>query len=152
VHQDALHSGMALGALDSMGLAALERSYRDTVAALDERERILLVAEAGSELVGMAQLAFSRATNADHRAEVQRVGVASEARGRGVGRRLMVAVEDAALEHGLSLLWLTTHDGTDACVFYEAVGYTKLGVMPNYSRRPNGTLWPGAFYFKDLSA
>ena len=152
MHQDALHSGMALGALDSMGLAALERSYRDTVAVLDERERILLVAEEGSELVGMAQLAFSRATNADHRAEVQQVGVASAARGRGVGRRLMVAVEDAALEHGLSLLWLTTHDGTDACVFYEAVGYTKLGVMPNYSRRPNGTLWPGAFYFKDLSA
>ena len=82
MHQDALHSGMALGALDSMGRAALERSYRDTVAALDERERILLVAETGSELVGMAQLAFSRATNADHRAEVQRVGVASKARGR----------------------------------------------------------------------
>ena len=152
MHQDALHSGMALGALDSMALAALERSYRDTVAALDERGRILLVAEAGNELVGMAQLAFSRATNADHRAEVQRVGVASDARGRGVGRRLMVAVEEAALGHGLSLLWLTTHDGTDACVFYEAVGYTKLGAMPNYSRRPDGTLWPGAFYFKDLSA
>jgi hypothetical protein len=37
-------------------------------------------------------------------------------------------------------------------VFYEGIGYTKLGVMPNYSRRPDGTLWPGAFYFKDLSA
>jgi acetyltransferase len=49
-------------------------------------------------------------------------------------------------------LWLTTHDGTDACAFYEAIGYTKLGVMPEYSRRPDGTLWPGAFYFKVLSA
>jgi acetyltransferase len=100
----------------------------------------------------MAQLAFSRETNADHRAEVQRVGVALRARGRGVGRRLMAAVEEAALEHGLKLLWLTTHDGTDACFFYEALGYTKFGVMPNYSRRPDGTLWAGAFYFKDLSA
>ena len=41
---------------------------------------------------------------------------------------------------------------TDACAFYEAIGYTKLGVMPDYSRRPDGTLWPGAFYFKVLSA
>jgi acetyltransferase len=64
----------------------------------------------------------------------------------------MAALEAAALESRLTLLWLTTHDGTDACAFYEAIGYTKLGVMPEYSRRPDGTLWPGAFYFKVLSA
>jgi acetyltransferase len=64
----------------------------------------------------------------------------------------MAAVEEVARDHRIMLLWLTTHDATDACVFYEAIGYTKLGVMPNYSRRPDGTLWPGAFYFKDLSA
>ena len=29
---------------------------------------------------------------------------------------------------------------------------TKLGAMPNYSRRPDGELWPGAFYFKELTA
>jgi acetyltransferase len=143
---------MALGALDSMGHSALTRAYRETVAALDDHDRILLVAEEGSEVLGMAQLAFSRATNADHRAEVQRVGVASNARGRGIGRQLMAAVEAAARDRGRTLLWLTTHDGSDACLFYEAVGYTKLGVMPNYSRRPDGTLWPGAYYFKELSA
>ena len=73
-------------------------------------------------------------------------------RGRGTGRQLMAALEAAALESRLTLLWLTTHDGTEACAFYEAIGYTKLGVMPEYSRRPDGTLWPGAFYFKVLSA
>lgn len=143
---------MALGALAALGEAALERSYRKTLAALDDRDRLVLVAEQGDEIVGMAQLALSGATNADHRAEVQRVGVAAGARGRGVGRGLMAAVEDAARGHGITLLWLTTHDGTDACAFYEAIGYTKLGVMPNYSRRPDGTLWPGAFYFKELPA
>jgi ribosomal protein S18 acetylase RimI-like enzyme len=143
---------MALGALDSLGRGVLERSYRDVVAALDERERVLLVAEEGGEILGMAQLAFSGATNADHRAEVQRVGVATEARDRGIGRQLMAAVEETALERGVTLLWLTTHEGTDACVFYEAIGYTRMGTMPNYSRRPDGKLWPGAFYFKELSA
>jgi acetyltransferase len=142
---------MALGALDSMGRGVLERSYRDLVGALDERERLLLVAEEEGEILGMAQLVFSGATNADHRAEVQRVGVASEARRRGIGRQLMAVLEEMAHEGGIRLLWLTTHEGSDACVFYEAIGYTKLGVMPNYSRRPDGTLWPGAFYFRELT-
>jgi acetyltransferase len=149
---DALKSGMALGALDSLGRSVLERWYRDIVAALGNRDRLLLVAEEDGEILGMAQLVFSGATNADHRAEVQRVGVATAARGRGVGRLLMTAVEEAAVEHRVSLLWLTTHDDTDACGFYEAVGYTRMGTMPNYSRRPDGTLWPGAFYFKVLAA
>ncbi len=143
---------MALGALDTMGRGALERWYHGVVAGLDDRDRLLVVAEEGDQLVGMVQLVFSGATNAEHRAEVQRVGVAADARGRGIGGGLMAAVEDVARDHRITLLWLTTHDATDACVFYEAIGYTKLGVMPNYSRRPDGTLWPGAFYFKDLSA
>jgi len=143
---------MALGALASMGRSVLERSYRDVVAGLDERERLLLVGEEEGEVVGMAQVVFSGATNADHRAEVQRVGVATEVRGRGIGQDLMSAVEEAAREHGVTLLWLTTHADSDACAFYEAIGYTRMGTMPNYSRRPDGTLWPGAFYFKELSA
>jgi acetyltransferase len=143
---------MALGALDTMGRASLERWYREVVASLDDAARILVVGEEGDEIVAMAQLVFSGATNADHRAEVQRVGVASRMRGRGIGRELMEALEKVALESRLSLLWLTTHDGTEACAFYEAIGYTKLGVMPDYSRRPDGTLWPGAFYFKVLPA
>jgi acetyltransferase len=152
VHADALKSGMALGALDSLGHGVLERSYRDVVAALGTRERLLLVAEEEGEILGMAQLVFSGATNADHRAEVQRVGVATAARGRGIGRLLMTAVEETAGKRGVSLLWLTTHAHTDACGFYEAIGYTRMGTMPNYSRRPDGTLWPGAFYFKELPA
>jgi acetyltransferase len=143
---------MALGALDSMSRGVLERSYRDVVAGLDEGERLLLVGEEEGEVVGMAQVVFSGATNADHRAEVQRVGVAVEARGRGIGQQLMSAVEEAAREHRVTLLWLTTHANTEACAFYEATGYTRMGTMPNYSRRPDGTLWPGAFYFKELPA
>jgi len=80
------------------------------------------------------------------------VGVATDARGRGIGRSLMATIEEVAGEHHVTLLWLTTHADPDACAFYEAVGHTMVGTMPNYSRRPDGTLWPGAFYFKEVSA
>jgi acetyltransferase len=140
---------MALSAAPGSYAATLERLHRR---AIDDSDRVVLVSEHDGEVVAMAQLAPSLAANATHRAEVQRVAVAAAVRRLGVGRRLMAAVETAARERRLTLLWLTTHDGTEACAFYERLGYTKLGVMPNYSRRPDGTLWPGAFYFKDLSA
>jgi acetyltransferase len=138
---------MALGAAPGAGATELNALHG---AALADSERVVLVAERDGELVGMAQLAPSTAANARHRAEVQRVAVSEKARGTGVGSELMAAIEAAALERELTLLWLTTHEGTPACAFYEAVGYTKLGTMPSYSLRPDGTLAPGAFYYKEL--
>jgi ribosomal protein S18 acetylase RimI-like enzyme len=147
-----MRAGMALGAAGTAVAGTLRRSYHDAVDRLDDRKRLLLVAERRGELVGMAQVVFSGVGNAAHRAEVQRVAVGEAARGAGIGARLMRALEEAAVQRGVTLLWLTTHDQTGACGFYEAIGYTKLGVMPNYSRRPDGTLWPGAFYFRELTA
>jgi acetyltransferase len=149
LHVEAMATGMALSAAPGSYAATLERLHRD---AIDDPARIVLVTEQDGEVVAMAHLAPSRASNATHRAEVQRVAVAGRARRLGVGRHLMEAVEATARERGLTLLWLTTHDGSEACAFYEALGYTKLGAMPNYSRRPDGELWPGAFYFKELTA
>ena len=138
---------MALGAAPGADRTTLERSHRE---ALAEPGRTVVVAELDREVVGMAHVAPSGAANAPHRAEVQRVAVAESVRGAGVGRRLMEAVEVAAIEQGLTLLWLTTHAQSDACAFYEAIGYTKLGVMADYSLRPDGTVSPAAFYFKEL--
>jgi len=149
LHAQALDAGMSLGAAPGSDLATLERSHRD---ALGESDRVVLVAERDGEVVAMAQLAPSRAANAPHRAEVQRVAVADHVRGSGVGRRLMAAVEEEARARGLTLLWLTTHEGTSAASFYEAVGYVRMGVMPSYSRRPDGTLAAGAFFYRDLGA
>lgn len=146
LHAEAMGAGMALGATWDTDLEALHG------AALADPERVVLVAELDGEVVGMAHLVPSGAANAPHRAEVQRVAVAADTRGAGVGRKLMETVEQTALERGLTLLWLTTHDGSDACAFYEAVGYERLGVIPDYSQRPDGTLAPGAFYFKRLAA
>ncbi len=152
LHLEAHDDGMALGLLGPQDADALADAYRVLVSTLDELPRILLVAELDGTVLGMAQIAPSDAQNAAHRAEVQRVAVAAEARGKGVGRELMLGVERVARARGLTLLWLTTHDGTAAARFYEALGYSRLGVMPNYSRRPDGELASGAFYYRTLDA
>jgi acetyltransferase len=144
LHREAMAANMALGASPATDLEAFHG------AALADPGRTVLVAEVDAEVVGMAHIAPSGAANASHRAEVQRVAVASEARGTGVGRELMKAVEEIAFARGLTLLWLTTHDASDACAFYEAVGYSKLGVMAEYSQRPDGSLAAAAFYYKVL--
>jgi acetyltransferase len=141
---------MALGLLGPLDRDAVRADYESTLRALDGVERILVVAGLDGHIVGMAQLARSGATNARHRAEVRRVAVASAARGTGIGRGLMAAVEAAARASGLTLLWLTTHADTDADRFYEAIGYTRLGVMPRYSRRPDGKLASGVFFYREL--
>ena len=124
LHLEAHDGGMALGLLAPQDPDALADAYRTLVATLNELPRVLVVAE------------------------VQRVAVATEVRGKGIVRELMLAVEQESRVLGLTLLWLTTHDGTAAARFYEALGYTRLGVMPNYSRRPDGELAAGAFYFR----
>jgi GNAT superfamily N-acetyltransferase len=145
--QEAVDAGMALGQLEPVDT---ERAFTEMIDALEPSERLLFGAFVDEELVGTAQLERAAPANSRHRAEIQRVVVRSDARGQGVGRELMRAVEAAALAHGITLLWLTTHDRTPACDFYERLGYERLGVMPAYSRRPNGELWPSAFYYRLL--
>ena len=62
LHEDAFRADMALGSLESIGRDGLESAYRDAVAALDDGDRGLLVAEEDGEILAMAQLTRSRAS------------------------------------------------------------------------------------------
>jgi hypothetical protein len=53
LHLEAIRSGMALGELDGVDPSELKQRYRELVAALDARERLVFVAERGDEMVGM---------------------------------------------------------------------------------------------------
>ena len=145
--REAVDAGMALGQLAPVDT---EQVFAEMIEALEPGERMLFGAFVDGELVGTAQLERARPANSRHRAEVMRVVVRGDAQRQGVGRELMRAVEAAAAAEGIALLWLTTHDRTPACSFYEALGYERLGVMPDYSRRPGGELWPSAFYYRLL--
>jgi hypothetical protein len=62
----------------------------------------------------------------------------------------MEAVVELSRELGLRLLWLSTHEGSDADRIYGRLGWTRVGVIPDYAELPNGELSGNAFYFLRL--
>lgn len=96
------------------------------------------------------QLALCMKANGRNRAEVQKLMVLHSARRRGLGQQLINALEQAARQHRRGLLYLDTEAGSAAEAFYRALGYTRVGELPNYCQSPDGTYTPTAIYFKTL--
>lgn len=149
---DAHASGMALGLAAPLTRDHARAAYREAAERLQPGERLLLAAFDGDELVGAVQLDRSGVPNGRHRAEVRRLAVRTDRRGAGVGRALMEAVVERARDLGLRLLWLSTHEDTDADRVYERLGWTRAGVIPDYAVLPNGDLAGNAFYFMRLNS
>jgi GNAT superfamily N-acetyltransferase len=114
-------------------------------------ERILLVAEnERSRIVGTVQLITAFPENQPHRADVAKMLVCREARRRGVGERLMAAVDEAARNAGKSVLVLDTVTGGDAQRLYERAGWERVGDVPNYALMPDGEFCGTTFFHKQL--
>jgi GNAT superfamily N-acetyltransferase len=148
---DAHGSGMALGLAAPLSIEGARSAYADAAARLAPGERVLLAALDGDEVVGAVQLDRSDAGNGRHRAEVRRLVVRADRRGSGLGRALMDAIVDVARGLDLRLLWLSTHEETDADRIYGRLGWTRAGVIPDYAELPSGELAGNAFYFLQLS-
>lgn len=91
-----------------------------------------LVAELGGRIVGFVRLALPTplASNA-HVRQIQGLAVAGEARGRGVGRRLIRAALDEARRRGARRVTLRVlGHNTPARRLYEAEGFVVEGVLP----------------------
>jgi acetyltransferase len=148
---DAHASDMALGLAGPLTRAAAEAAWRESAARLEPGERVQLAALDGDSLLGAVHLARATAGNGRHRAEIQRLVVRADVRGRGVGRVLMNAVVERARALGLRLLWLSTHVDSDADRIYSHLGWTRYGVIPDYAVLPNGDLAANAFYYLKLT-
>ncbi|PWS39171.1 GNAT family N-acetyltransferase [Falsiroseomonas bella] len=124
---------------------------RAVLPGLAARDRRLLVARDGTKILGTVQLAFAPQPNQAHRADVTKLLVHPEGRRRGVGRALMLRLEDLAREEGRSLLVLDTVEGSAAQRLYESLGWTLLGVVPRFALSTDRTRLEGsAFFWKEL--
>ena len=72
----------------------------------------------------------------DDRAELKRMYVVPGARGRGLGRRILVELEDAARRLGYTAVVLETGDRQpEALGLYESSGYERTPCSPPYDSR-----------------
>jgi GNAT superfamily N-acetyltransferase len=148
---DSHAANMAIGLAPSLTRAGAETAWLETARRLEPGERVQLAALDGDALVGAVHVARAVAANGRHRAEIQRLVVRADTRGRGVGRTLLEAAVERARSLGLRLLWLSTHSGTNADRLYEHLGWTRSGVIPDYAVLPSGDLAENAFYYLRLA-
>jgi GNAT superfamily N-acetyltransferase len=148
---DAHASNMALGLSPTLTRAGAEAAWREAASRIEPDEHVQFAAFDGDALIGAVHLARATAANGRHRAEIQRLAVRADTRGKGVGRVLMDAAVDHARTLGIGLLWLSTHAGTDADRVYERLGWTRSGVIPDYAQLPSGDLAASAFYYLKLT-
>ena len=148
---DAVGYGASVGFMADLD-AAQARAYFDEVQDNVNKGSVLLwVVVNDEQVLASVQLGLCQKANGLNRAEVQKLLVLNEARRRGLGQVLIQALEHGARQHKRGLLHLDTEAGSPAENFYRALGYTRVGELPNYCRSPDGHYSPTAIYFKTLS-
>jgi len=115
------------------GLYPPESCYALDLASLRQANVLFAVArDAAGQAVGCGAVVLGP----DH-GELKRMFVSPACRGQGVARRLLAALEAAALARGCTLVKLETGPfQPEALAFYAALGYTRRGPYGSYRDDP----------------
>ena len=115
-----------------------------------EGRRLILAAFDGDRLVGTVQVNLALPPNQPHRGEIAKLLVRRSARGRGIAERLMEQAEAEARAEGKTLLVLDTVTGSAAERLYERLGWTRIGVVPDFALYPDGRPCDATIFWKKL--
>ncbi len=113
-------------------------AFEAWAAEVERGTRLLLAAFRGVDVVGTVQVVFATPPNQPHRADVAKLLVHRAVRRRGVAQLLMEHAEAEARAEGKTLLVLDTVTGDAAERLYARLGWTRVGVIPNYALYPDG--------------
>ncbi len=90
------------------------------------------IAEEQGQMAGFAIIEWAQRRNGIA-AYLETIEVVPEARGRGVGRQLLLRVEDSARQAGAGRIWLHVEATNEAAIrLYETQGYRSEGRRENY--------------------
>jgi len=121
------------------GEAARKYWQRDVFPAIRAGEGVMFLALVDGDPAGTVQLRHGLLPNQTHRSDVSKLLVDPEYRRRGLGRQLMMTLEDRARCLGKRLLTLDTRSGDVAEPLYLGLGYETAGSIPQYARAPDGS-------------
>ncbi|MEZ0334129.1 MAG: N-acetyltransferase family protein [Gemmatimonadales bacterium] len=153
VLMDCVEGGASVSFMAPLTRERADAFWRGVAEGVAAGDRLLLVAEdrSSGDIVGTVQVVFAVSENQSHRGDVAKMLVRRSARRRALGARLMRAAEEAALTAGKTLLVLDTVTGGDAERLYERLGWTKVGVVPDYALWPDGRPCDTTFFYRRLS-
>ena len=146
----AIKGGGGFGGLSAPPRHIMENYWRGVLLV---PERRLFVARLDRTICGSAQLARPPRNNEAQAFAAQLTSnfIAPWARGHGLARQLVVAVEDGARAAGYTILNLDVRDTQTAAIqLYESLGYVRWGTHPCYARVEDAIV-PGHFYYKRLT-
>jgi GNAT superfamily N-acetyltransferase len=104
-----------------------------------------------NRIAGTVSLYLTDKPNGRHRAEVSKLMVHREARGRHYASRLLATAEEKARDLGCSLLFLDTQSGSPAEGLYARRGWKRIGCVEDWAMSPDGTLHPTTIMSKAIS-
>jgi ribosomal protein S18 acetylase RimI-like enzyme len=145
-------SGGSVSFMHPLPQEAADAFWRDSLAAAERGERIVLGAFEAENLVATVTLLLSLPPNQPHRAEIAKMMTRLSHRHRGIATELMRAAEKLAIERGRTLLVLDTAVDEGASGLYEGLGFNLTGIIPDYALRPHGGLTGTMIYWKKIAA
>ncbi len=147
---DCVEGGASVGFMSPFSPADAEPFWRGVAAAVGRGEVLLFVAEVEGRVVGTVQIGFALKPNQPHRADLMKLLVHRDARGRGLSKHLMQAAETEAARRGRNLLVLDTATGEPAEALYEKLGWQRSGVIPDYALFPDGRSCDTTVFYKRI--
>lgn len=146
---DCVEGGASVSFMQPLSMPKALAFWRRLAESAARGERVLLVAEDATGIVGTVQLVLDQPENQPHRADVAKMLVHRRGRRRGCGEALMQAAEQAAREAGKTLLVLDTASG-DAERLYVRCGWQRCGTIPGYALWPRGGPCDTTFFYRVL--
>jgi ribosomal protein S18 acetylase RimI-like enzyme len=147
---DCVDGGASVSYLAPFSHADGRAVFEGWAAEVDQGRRVILAAFAGAELVGTVQVILAVPPNQPHRGEIAKLLVHRSARRQGVAQLLMEHAESEARAEGKTLLVLDTVTGDNAERLYTRLGWTRVGVIPNYALFPDGRPCDTTVFWKAL--
>ncbi|MGE6739720.1 GNAT family N-acetyltransferase [Allorhizobium pseudoryzae] len=151
VLSDCVNGGASLGFMLPFAPQDAVAYWRDVFASVAAGQIILVVAEHEGRVVGTVQVGLAQKPNQPHRGDLMKLLVHRSARGLGLSRKLMAAVETEAARRGRSILVLDTATGSEAEAIYPRFGWEKVGVIPDYALWPQGGFCDSTFFYKRIA-
>ncbi|PWE56070.1 GNAT family N-acetyltransferase [Metarhizobium album] len=148
---DSVTGGASVGFMQPYAAADAEPYWQGVAEQAEAGATLLMVAETDGEIVGTVQVGVAQMPNQPHRGDLKKLLVHSKARGQGLGRQLMMAIEQEAAKAGKTLLVLDTATGSPAESIYPRLGWTRVGVIPDYAMWPEGGYCPTTIFYKRLA-